>query len=410
MTDKNLTIGIDIRVLAKGTRTGIEEYVLNLLPRLFTLDKKVKYKLFYNAFNKVKLDYSWLNLKNVELKEFKFPNRCLDFFTQLFKKPKIDKLLGEIDIFFSPHFLPISLSKRCKRVITFHDLSFEHYPQFFSFSRKIWHFLTFPKQQARKADKIITDSFSTKEDLVKIYKVEPEKIKVIYLGVDERFKPLSKNLPQIEKVRKKYNLPPEFILYFGTIEPRKNIISIIKAFEILKEKLFEYRFKIDWHGFEGIVMGKEKNIYKDLKLVIAGAKGWLYKKVFEKAKNSKYKKDIVFTGAIDDEDKSYLYNLAKVFVYPSFFEGFGFPPLEAMACGIPTIVSNTSSLPEVVGKGALMVDPHNTSELVLALEQILKNQNLEEVLRKEGIKQAQKFDWNKTAQELLSIFYELSNR
>ena len=125
-----MTIGIDIRVLAKGTRTGIEEYVLNLLPRLLPLDKKIKYKLFYNAFRKIKLDYPWLNLPNVELKESRIPNRFLDFFSQIFRRPTIDKFLGKIDIFFSPHFLPVSLPEDCKRVITFHDLSFCHHHQF----------------------------------------------------------------------------------------------------------------------------------------------------------------------------------------------------------------------------------------------------------------------------------------
>lgn len=408
-----MTIGIDIRVLARGTRTGIEEYVLNLLPRLLALDppdgeagKNIKYKLFYNAFKKIKLDYPWLNLPNVDLCESKIPNRVLDFFSQLFKWPKINKFLGDIDIFFSPHFLPVSLPKNCKRVITFHDLSFEHHPHFFSQSRKLWHFLTFPKSQAKKADKILADSESTKEDLVDIYKVNPKKIEVIYLGISEDFRPVEKDNLKLTKVRKKYKLPENFILYFGTIEPRKNLILLINAFEILKEKFLAPTDKISWKGFEGAVRRKE-NIFTDLRLVIAGTKGWLYKDILDKVNNSQFKDDIIFTGLINDKDKPYLYNLASAFVYPSFFEGFGFPPLEAMACGVPTIVSNTSSLSEAVGDGAIMIDPYNADELSFAIRRVLEDNELRENLIKKGLKQAKKFNWEKTAQKVLDVFYKL---
>lgn len=404
---KTLSIGIDIRVLARGTRTGIEEYVLNLLPRILALNQNIKYKLFYNAFKKVKLDCSWLKLPNVELREFKMPNRFLDFFSQVFNWPKINKFLDDIDIFFSPHFLPVSLQPTCKRIITFHDLSFCHHRQFFSPSRKLWHFLTFPKSQAKKADKIIADSQSTKEDLVKIYKINPEKIEVVYLGISEDFKPRQKDNPQFVRVRRKYNLPESFILYFGTIEPRKNLTSAIKAFEFLKEKSINPDLETTWRGFEGIVVGKKENIFTDLKLVIAGARGWLYKDIFKAVKNSKYKKDIIFSGIIEDKDKSYLYNLAEVFVYPSFFEGFGFPPLEAMACGVPTIVSNTSSLPEAVGNGAIMVDPYNVDELAYAIRKVLEDKDLRENLIKKGLKQAKKFNWDKTAKKVLEVFYQV---
>ena len=418
-----MTIGIDIRVLARGTRTGIEEYVLNLLPHLLSLDPQMKYKLFYNAFKKVRLDYPWLRSDNVELKEFKYPNRPLDFFSQAFKRPTMDKFLGEIDVFFSPHFLPASISKNCKRIITFHDLSFKRHPQFFSSSRKLWHFLTFPKSQAKKADKIITDSHSTKEDLIKIYKINPDKIEVVYLGISKDFKPFKKDNPKLKEVGKKYNLPvssclvggrtsggfKNFILYFGTIEPRKNLLLLIKAFETLKERFAEPSLKTTWKGLEGVVTGKKKSIFSDLKLVIAGARGWLYKDIFKEVENSEYKKDIIFIGFIEDKDKPYLYNLADAFVYPSFFEGFGFPPLEAMACGVPTIVSNTSSLPEVVGSGAIMIDPYNVDELAFAIRKVLEDKELRQDLIKKGLGQVKKFDWDKTAKEVLEVFYKIKN-
>lgn len=404
-----MTIGIDIRVLAKGTKTGIEEYTSNLLSFLLPLrtSEKVKYKLFYNAFNKVKLDYSWIELDNVELKEFKLPNRFLDFLTLIFKKPTIDKFLGPVDIFFSPHFLPVSLPQKIKRVITIHDLSFKHHSQFFSFSRKLWHFLTFPKKQVKRADGIITDSFSTKEDLIKIYGIKPEKINVIYLGIGSEFKPKPKTSLRLKEVKNKYSIPDNFILYFGTIEPRKNLALLIKAFENIKENFSNSNSRISWAGLEGNIINQRKKIFSDLKLVIAGSRGWLYKDIMERVKNSKHKKDIIFTGTIDSIDKPYLYNLASAFVYPSFFEGFGFPPLEAMACGIPTIVSNTSSLPEVVGDGAIMIDPYNVDELTYAIKKVLEDKELKKDLTRKGLERAKKFDWEQTAKQVFDIFNKI---
>jgi len=400
---KNLSIGIDIRVLARGTRTGIEEYLLNLLPRLLRIDSSVQYKLFYNGLKKVKLDYPWLNLPNVELKQFKYPNRILDACSQLFKWPKIDKFLGEVDVFFSPHFLPITVPGNCKRIITFHDLSFKQHPQFFSVSRKLWHFLTFPKFQAKRADKILADSFSTKEDLINVYNIDPRKIEVVYLGIKHSFKPIDRQNSRFKQVVREYGLPDNFILYFGTIEPRKNLISLIKAFELLKRKSLGSSPETIWKGFEGVVKEKKKNKFEDLKLVIAGSRGWIYKQIFEKAEHSPFKKEIIFTGFIKDEHKPYLYNLAKAFIYPSFFEGFGFPPLEAMACGIPAIVSNSSSLPEVVGKGAIMVDPYKIEELSYAIEKVLQDEQLRGDLISKGLAQAKKFDWDNTAKQVLNV-------
>jgi len=377
-----VTIGIDIRVLARGARTGVEEYTLNLLPCLFDLDKSIQYKLFYNAFQKEILDYPWLGLPNVRLYDFRIPNRFLFVFARYLRQPKIDRLLKGVDIFFNPHFFVAPVSLRCKKIITFHDLSFEHHPQFFSWRKRGWQrFLMNARSEAKKADKIIAVSESTKEDLISLYKIEPEKIKVIYSGVNKEFRIKNLELRIKEKIKKKYGLPDKFILYFGTIEPRKNIIGLIKAFELLKSK----------SGF---------------KLVIAGAKGWLCQDIFKTAGESKYGQDIIFTGFIEEKDKPELYNLAELFVYPSFFEGFGFPPLEAMACGLPTIVSHSSSLPEAVGDAAIMIDPYNIDEMAWAMEMILLDNDLKERLVKKGIERAKNFSWQKCAEKTLEVLLE----
>lgn len=377
-----MNIGIDIRVLARGARTGVEEYAINLLAHLLRLEEKINYKLFYNAYQKVELNHNWLSLNNVQLKDFRVPNRLFFILARYFNQPKIDKLLKGIDIYFNPHFFTAPVSLKCKKIITFHDLSFEHYPEFFSWRKRAWHkFLMNTKQEAEQADKIIAVSESTKQDLINIYGIEKEKIEVIYSGVGEQFKDISSK-SILKDISLKYGLPKKFILFFGTIEPRKNIIGLIKAFEILKEN---------------------HSIPSELKLVIAGTKGWLYQDIFKTAQESKHSQDIVFTGFIEEEDKPCLYNLAELFVFPSFFEGFGFPPLEAMACGIPTIVSGNSSLPEVVDQSALIIDPFNIDEIAWAMELALINGDLRKKLIRKGLEQAKKFSWEKCAKKTLKV-------
>jgi len=401
-----MNIGIDIRILAKGTRTGVENYTVNLLSHLLPKDKSINYKLFCNGLKKPNLNFSWLNLPNVKVKILRIPNRILDLFLRFLKFPKIDKLVGGVDIFLSPHFLLTPVDKKTKTIVVFHDLSFVRFPEFFSLPKLLWHRFIYPKNQAQKAELIVAVSKSTRNDLINLYHIEPDKVKVIHPAVGKEFRQIEKNNPTLLRVREKYNLPEKFILYFGTIEPRKNILGLIKAFEKIKGRQKMVPLDVQWNGFEGVVRRENKDFFDfgDLKLVIAGNKGWLYEEVFEKIEKSSFKKDIIFTGFIAEEDKPYLYNLAEVFVYPSFFEGFGFPPLEAMACGIPTVVSNSSSLPEVVGNGAIMFDPQNIDEVSCAIVEILENNQLKKFLVKKGLERVKFFDWEKTAEEFLELF------
>ena len=377
-----MIIGIDIRMLARGTKSGVEEYIINLLSNMLRLDSNIKYKLFYNGYKKVELEYDFLKLSNVTLKEFKIPNRLFDFSSQYFNYPKIDNLLGGVDIFFSPHIFSAPVSKNCKVVTTFHDLSFENHKEFYSASKNYWHFSMNPKSQAQRSNKIIAVSESTKKDLIKIYKIEAEKIKIIYSGINQVFS-IKYSVSSISKIKEKYNLPEKYILYLGTLEPRKNIIGLIKAFEILNAK---YRIpNTKYH------------------LVIAGSKGWLYEDIFKTVQNSPVKNDIIFTGFVENKDKSALYDLADLFVYPSFYEGFGFPPLEAMTAGTPVITSNFSSLPEAVGNAAIMVNPYNLDELAKAIEMILTDEKLRDVLIKRGFEQTKKFSWQNCAEKTLEL-------
>ncbi len=300
--------------------------------------------------------------------------------------PKIDKLIAGCDVFFSPHFISAPVGKNCKKVTTFHDLSFERYPEFFDIRRKLWHFSNNPKRQAQEADRIIAVSGSTAYDLSDIYGVDSGKINIVYSGITEDFF-REHTREELWHVRAKYKLPERFILSLSTIEPRKNILGTVKAFELFKNNM----------------CGVGLPTSDDCKLVIAGRPGWLYKETFEAIKKSKWREDIKYIDFVEDEDKPALYKLAELFVYPSIYEGFGFPVLEAMASGTPVITSACSSLPEVVEDAALMADPFNISDIAWTMEEVVRDKNLASFLRGKGLVQARKFSWQKCAEETLKI-------
>jgi len=172
------------------------------------------------------------------------------------------------------------------------------------------------------------------------------------------------------------------LLYVGALEPRKNISGIIKAFNLLKQN----------------------SAFNDLELFIVGPKGWLYNMIFKEARRSPHASDIRFWGSASLSEILYLYNCASAFVYPSFFEGFGFPPLEAQACSLPVIASNRASLPEILGNSALLIDPWRTDEMVMAIEAVLTDNTLRDLLIERGLQNVKRFDWNKTAEELIDVF------
>jgi glycosyltransferase involved in cell wall biosynthesis len=233
----------------------------------------------------------------------------------------------------------------------------------------------------RKAVEIICDSNSTKSDLVRILQIPPEKITVVHLACDEKF---SQKLPQdaIKKVKNKYGLQGDYILHVGTLEPRKNLDFLADVFA------------------EAIKDTKNQN----LKLVITGKKGWYYEGLFKKVKDLGLVDKVVFTGYLDEADKVAVYQGAKIFAFPSIYEGFGLPPLEAMSAGVPVISSDTSSMPEVVGEAGILLSPKDKKSWVEAITRV----NSDEKLRKEMIEknklQVSKFSWERTAQKNIEVF------
>ena len=386
-----MKIGVDIRCLEGGKKTGVEEYTFNLLKGVLKADKKNEYVLFFNALKGKNIDTKWLEkFPNVKIKSFRYPNKLFNLFSWYFNFPKIDKLIGDVDLFWMPNLNFGSFSKDVKLVLTVHDLSFEIIPETFPWKTRLWHFLINPKKLCQRAGKIVAVSLSTKSDLEIFYKIKPDKISVIYSAVRDDFKVMDRNNPKMLKVKEKYKLPYNFILYLGTIEPRKNIISIVKAYNQIRR-----------------IGNTELDKFK---LVIAGAKGWKENETIKEINNSPFKNDILNLGFVESEDKPYLYNLASLFVYPSFFEGFGFPPLEAMKCGVPVITSNNSSLPEITGNSGITIDPERPDELYKAIREILSNKELRIKFREKGLERAGDFCWEKSTEEFLKIITQYQTR
>lgn len=384
-----MKICIDARCLMEGRRTGVEEYTLGLLSRLFELDKKNEYVLFFSAWKKPSFDFGqFLKYSNVKLKKIRIPNKLLNFSFWYLGWPKIDQLVGGADTIFFPNIIFGAVSGRVRVITTIHDLSFERYPECFSWKRRFWHIFINSKKICRRADKIIAVSDSSGADIASRYGIDAKKIVVIPSAITDNFRVIDRNDLKLIEIKEKYQLPFKFILYLGTIEPRKNIIGIIRAYGALQEK----------------ATAEKDEAMLRYKLVIAGSPGWLGEEIFQEISRSRFREKIILPGFICDEDKAYVYNLSSLFVYPSFFEGFGFPPLEAMQCGVPVVTSNNSSLPEICADSAILIDPDKSEEILEAMCQILSDKTLREKLIKSGLEKAQKFSWQKTTEKMLEIF------
>lgn len=279
-----------------------------------------------------------------------------------------------VDVMFYPDHTAPLLKKFCPVIVTIHDVAFLAYPHTFRPLRRMYKSFAI-QRSIHQADAIVVVSEATKRECLEYLNVDDAKLHVIHNGLDPYFS-VVKDRTKLQDARRKYTLPERYILFVGTLEPRKNVAGLLQAFARLSE---------------------------DVKLVIVGMRGWLYKDVFRLVKELNIHDRVNFLGHVPYGDLLYLYNLAELFVYPSLYEGFGFPPLEAMACGVPVITSNSSSIPEVVGDGAILIDPRDTDSLAKAMRELLENSTLRQALKQRGLLRAREFTWRKTAAGVLQV-------
>jgi len=295
----------------------------------------------------------------------------------------LDRWLPACDLFHATeHLLP--RLKGARTVLTVHDLIFLLFPEYHLPLNK-WFLNRFMPLFVRRADAIIAVSQCTKDDLIRHYAVPSEKIAVVYEGVDARFQPVT-DLDALAQVQARYGLPERYILSVGTIEPRKNLTTLLEAYRTLRAQ------------------GSE------LKLVIVGKKGWLYEGFFRRLRELGLEGEVVLPGFVLDGDLPALYSAAELFVFPSLYEGFGLPPLEAMACGTPVIASNASSLPEVVGEAGVLIDPRDVSGLAEAMRRVLTDERLREEMQIKGLERAKQFTWGRAAAMTLEVYHSLLGR
>ena len=350
-----------------GLLTGVSYYTYNLVNNF---DQGTKNNLYLiNHHNNA----TFPHIKSIVIKN-PFP-----FMKTYAWYPYIIRKINEhdLDIVHNPSQVPTYFPLKAKYVITVNDLTPFITPQESKTGRSSVFRMLFPKT-LRSADKIICISHNTKDDLIKKFNISSEKISVIHLAVNDNFRKMDSLNAQ--KILHNYGIRTPYILYVGTLEARKNIPSLIKAFNKLKDLRIPHQ------------------------LVIGGKMGWKYKEIFDLTNQLNLTNKITFTGYVKEEDLPILYNAADLFVYPSLYEGFGLPPLEAMACGCPVITSNTSSLPEVVGDAGIMINPTDVNKLADSIYEVLMDKGLQADLTRKGLDRAKLFSWKKCAEETQKIY------
>lgn len=363
-----MRIGIDGRLVFYH-QAGIGQYILRLTDALAALDRENEYYLFQSAKDRTRL----VDAPNFHRRILYTPSHHR--FERLAMSAEM--LPHTLDVFHSPDFIP-PRRVRAPAVITVHDLAFLLYPRFLTPDAARYYGQIDPA--SRSAAHIIAVSQSTKRDVTRLLGVPDDKVTVIYEAAHPSSRPLDGREARAH-VARKYGIEGDFILFVSTIEPRKNLPTLIAAYKKLRDA------------------------YKSAaQLVVAGHKGWLTEEVDAAVAKYNVQDSVCFLGAVPTEELAFLYNAARAFALPSFYEGFGLSPLEAMASGLPVIVSNVSSLPEVVGDAGLLIDPNDVDGWAVALNRVLTDDDLRAEMAAKGIKRAALFSWERAARETLSVY------
>ena len=368
-----MRFGIDARLIYHQ-RAGIGRYTLFLLDELAKLDQENRYTIFQHRRDREPL----IKAPNFQRKTIFAPVHSP------LEQPLLmaELFLQKLDLIHSTDFIPPLYSK-VPSIITVHDLAFLRWPHFLTKDHATYYSQI--DRGVRHAQHIIVPSYSTKNDVIGQLGVPESKISVIYEAAASLYRPLP--IPETRAaVAKRFGIPTNYIFFISTIEPRKNIGGLLQAFHHLRTKYS----------------------LTDTALVLAGKQGWLYEQVYETVEKLGLQDSTFFVGRVSDEELHKLYVGARCHVHPAFYEGFGLPPLEAMACGTPTVVSNTSSLPEVVGDAALMFDPNDWEEMAVAIRRLLIDEDLHGEMREKGLRRAATFSWSRAAAETLHVYQRVA--
>jgi len=385
-----MKIGIDAQTILNpkmGDAAGLGHYTYQLIRYLLKIDKENEYVLYFN-YRVRKRDIEKFNMPNVTIR--RFPFSCYKRFLPLAYTELLASsffMRDKLDLLHIPGGrAPITYKK--KIVVTAYDLAKKKFPELFS-KKEIAAFKIKPPAFNRSDTVIATSEFARK-DLQENFKVDGNKIKVIYNSFDEKFF-RDANVAEVQEVKNKYRIEGEYILFMNTIKPLNNLSRLIEAFSKLRL----------------ILKGKKPN--SNYKLVLAGKSGWMSDEIHQIAKDFGLKNEVIFPGYIQPKDLNALFAGADVFVSIPIYEEFGAPVLEAMACGVPIVCSNVSSLPEITGGVTQMVDPYDIEGIKNAILKILDDDRLRDEMKRKGLEQAKKFHWEKTAEETRRVFEEVAN-
>ncbi len=376
-----MLIGIDASRATLARRTGTETYSLHLIRALIGLGTEHRFRLYTNRQSLFPLPSQGGGDgggRFVEIRSIPFPR----LWTHI--RLSAEMLTRPPDVLFVPaHVLPLIHGRRS--VVTVHDLGYRFFPAAHRTTDRLYLDWS-TRWNAQQATALLADSAATKADLVRAYGVNPAKVHVVYLGRDETLAPVTDPVA-LAAVRERYDITGRYLLYVGTLQPRKNLGRIVDAFARLG-------------GLPGLA---------DVQLILGGKRGWLYDALFAQVDRLGLAGRVLFPGYVADDDLPALLSGATAFVFPSLYEGFGIPVLEAGACGVPVITSNTSSLPEVAGDAALLVDPHDVDAIAAAMHRLITDDALRAELARRGQENVKRFSWEKCARETLAVILEAGN-
>src|SRR4051812_21779172 len=383
-------IGIDYTAAA-WQGAGIGRYSRELIRAILAHGQAHRYTLFYAAggldpaspylADLRQLCDTYANVRFVQIPLS--PRRLTQLWQRLRLPMPVELFTGRLDLLHAPDFvLPPT---RARTLVTIHDLSFLVHPE--CAEPSMVRYLTDAVPRGlRRANVILADSQATRHDLARLLSIDPARVEVVYPGVGPQFCPMVEEA--IAPVRSRLGLPDRFVLFVSTLEPRKNLVRLLEA-------------------FAQVIQVADPNLQSstsNLDLVIAGRRGWLYEDIFAAIERLQLRERVRLLDYVHDKDLPALYNLAAAFAYPSIYEGFGIPPLEALACGTPTVIADNSSLPEVVGDAAVLVSAEDVGSIASGIVRVVSDEMLRARLRVAGPEQARKFTWEQAAKRVLACY------